>query len=334
MSNYTWQEWAWLCLFAGGAFYMVGHLSYLFGRWFWPKVMPTRYTIPIGLGDEQNRVRVWAYSLERAIIKAAAKDGYQYIVERLGWTPMHWQMAWPQNLKWLTWQEWRHRREYRRYTPGDADELLVALIEIYGEPGRNCWANRRNLWLLCLRSAELEAKNPTGMEHQTIKKTCIPSTGSEKGAKLQEILPDQFDPDTRTCQMNPEQRAQAATVENMAGKLVGSVTPAKAALHKMIDELPSSFSEDDCLFLAAIIGSFSALPPAALLQQLHVQEAPMEKFPRLDDLVLVAETEQQIQHFLDSSLTTPEAKGLMQKALAERDRHKIHELLSSKNALS
>ncbi len=48
-----------------------------------------------------------------------------------------------------------------------------------------------------------------------------------------------------------------------------SATPAKAALHKMIDELPSSFSEEDCLFLAAIIGSFSALPPAALLQQLH-----------------------------------------------------------------
>lgn len=43
----------------------------------------------------------------------------------------------------------------------------------------------------------------------------------------------------------------------------------KAALHRMVDDLPSSFSEDDGLFLAAIMGSFSALPPAALLQQLR-----------------------------------------------------------------
>lgn len=60
---------------------------------------------------------------------------------------------------------------------------------------------------------------------EMIKRTCIPSKGSEKDAKLQEILPDQFDPDTRTCQMNPEQRAQAATLEKMAGKLVGFDLP-------------------------------------------------------------------------------------------------------------
>ena len=55
-----------------------------------------------------------------------------------------------------------------------------------------------------------------------IKRMCTPSTGSEKGAKLQEISLSQFDPDTRTCRMNPEQRALAATVESIAGTLVGS----------------------------------------------------------------------------------------------------------------
>lgn len=164
MNEYTWQEWLWLCLFVMGAFYMVAHISYLLGRWFWPKILPTRYYISVGQGDELNLIDVWAYSLERAIIKAAAKDGYQYLIERINWTPMHWQMAWPQNLKWLTWQEWHYRREYHRYAQGDADELLAALIEIYGEPGRNCWALRRDLWLLCLRSAELEAKNPAPQE--------------------------------------------------------------------------------------------------------------------------------------------------------------------------
>lgn len=55
-------------------------------------------------------------------------------------------------------------------------------------------------------------------QSEMIKRTCIPSRGSEKGAKLQEILPDQFDPDTRTCQMSPVQRAQVEIVEKMAEK--------------------------------------------------------------------------------------------------------------------
>jgi len=62
-------------------------------------------------------------------------------------------------------------------------------------------------------------------QNEMIKRTCIPSKGSEKGAKLQETLPDQFDPDTRTCQMNPEQRAQVATLEKLAGRLVGFDLP-------------------------------------------------------------------------------------------------------------
>jgi hypothetical protein len=225
MTDWTLEYWLWASLFVAGAFYMVIDISRRISGWVFSLVLPTRYTIQIGTGDEQNRVSVWAYSLRRAIIKAAAKDGYQYIMERIGWTPMPWPNALRLNLVWLAGYGWDAMKNIRSLQQGDIDSLIMMMVERCTDQPANCWANRRDLWLLCLRSAELGAKNPTGMEHQTIKRTCTPSTGSEKGAKLQEILPDQFDPDTRTCQMNPEQRAQAATVENMAGTLVGFDLP-------------------------------------------------------------------------------------------------------------
>ncbi|WP_221800494.1 hypothetical protein [Oceanobacter mangrovi] len=157
-ASYGWQEWVWLCLFVSGAFYMTIDVSRRITSWLLSRALPTRYIIPIGQGDEQNRVTVWAYTFERAVIKAAAKDAHQYVLDKLGWSlkPTPWISAWPQNLKWLLWGEWKARLEYRQYDQGETDELLAALIEIFDQPWRNHWANRRDLWLLCLRSAELE----------------------------------------------------------------------------------------------------------------------------------------------------------------------------------
>ncbi|MBM94865.1 MAG: hypothetical protein CMI09_03305 [Oceanospirillaceae bacterium] len=136
-TDWTWEHWFWACLFVAGAFYMVTDLSYRFVRWFLRTVLPTRWHIPIGQGDD---VTVWAYSLERAIVKAAAKDGYQHIMERIGWTPMPRAQALSQNIQWLFYNEWKSRLEYRRYSHSDTWELLAALIEIYGAPERQCWA--------------------------------------------------------------------------------------------------------------------------------------------------------------------------------------------------
>lgn len=160
-TDWTWEHWFWAYLLVGGAFYMITSISFRATRWLLHKTLPTRWHIPIGQGDEQNRVTVWAYSLERAIVKAAAKDGYQHIMERIGWTPMPRAQALSQNIQWLFYEEWKSWLEYRSYSHGETWELLAALIEIYGKPGRNCWANRRDLWLLCLRSAELEAEKPS-----------------------------------------------------------------------------------------------------------------------------------------------------------------------------
>jgi hypothetical protein len=150
-ASYDWQEWAWACLFAGGAFYMMIDIGRRISAWFFNLVLPTRYTIPIGQGDEQNRVTVWAWSLERAIVKAAAKDGYQYMLGRISWTPIPWLKAQRLNLVWLTGYGWDTRKNIQSQQQGGIDSLIMMLIE---QPC-NCWAYRRELWLLCLRSAEL-----------------------------------------------------------------------------------------------------------------------------------------------------------------------------------
>jgi hypothetical protein len=159
-SDWTWEHWLWTCLFIGGAFYMLIDIGRRTAYWLFCKVLPTRYSIPIGQHEEQVYVTVWAYSLERAIIKAAAKDALEYTLAGIGWTPMPWAWALKLNIQWLVYEEWKSRLEYGRYSQGETWELLAALIEIYGKPGRSCWANRRDLWLLSLRYAELEAQKP------------------------------------------------------------------------------------------------------------------------------------------------------------------------------
>lgn len=159
MSNHDLEYWFWLCLFVSGAFYMVIDVSRRVTDWLLRRVLPARHVIIIEDGDKRNRVSVRAYSLDRAVIKAIAKYDYQYLLERLHWSPSPWRHAFAMNLKWLFRGEWLQRRKCREYDQGMVDAMAESAIEFYAYSYNNHWANRRGLYLLCLRAAELKADN-------------------------------------------------------------------------------------------------------------------------------------------------------------------------------